>query len=150
MPHRHALEPTHLSSYSALMGAWGTGNFDNDQACDWAFDLEETGTAAITEAFEAVASADDYLDAGDGTDALAAAEVVAAALGRRGTAELPEEVEAYLATKPTIEPAVVELARRAVERVCAAGSELSELWEDSDSFEEWKGVVADLRARLAA
>jgi len=22
------------------MGAWGTGNFDNDTACDWAYGLE--------------------------------------------------------------------------------------------------------------
>ena len=24
------------------MGAWGTGVFDNDTACDWSYDLEKT------------------------------------------------------------------------------------------------------------
>jgi hypothetical protein len=29
------------------MGAWGTGIFDNDTACDWAYDLKETSDLSL-------------------------------------------------------------------------------------------------------
>jgi uncharacterized protein DUF4259 len=31
------------------MGAWGTGIFDNDTACDWAYGLKETNDLSLIE-----------------------------------------------------------------------------------------------------
>ena len=60
------------------MGAWGAGPFENDDAMDWAIDLEESGDVGfVVEALRA-AESDGYLDAPEGSVTIAAAEVVAA------------------------------------------------------------------------
>ncbi|MBM4364803.1 MAG: DUF4259 domain-containing protein [Deltaproteobacteria bacterium] len=70
------------------MGAWGTGNWDNDDALDW---IGELGEARDLE----------RVLTGPGTDtgmccrALAAAGVIAAALGRPGDG-VPDEVKSWL------------------------------------------------------
>jgi hypothetical protein len=64
------------------MGAWGFGSFDNDDAADWIFELEESsGVTALVSAFKAI-KPDRYLEAPECSVALAAAEVVAALRGR--------------------------------------------------------------------
>ena len=57
------------------MGAWGSGPFENDDACDWLDELADSGVAALREAL-ALADAADYLEAPDGSVVVAAAEVV--------------------------------------------------------------------------
>ena len=48
------------------MGAWGVGHFDNDDAGDWVWELEDTGTASpVTAAFAAVEAEANYLEAPD-------------------------------------------------------------------------------------
>ena len=72
------------------MGAWGVGHFDNDDAGDWVWELEDTGTASpVTAAFAAVEAEANYLEAPDACIALAAAEVVAAWAGNPA-AETPD------------------------------------------------------------
>lgn len=64
------------------MGAWGAGVFENnDAAMDWVIALESRGgIGPVLEALErSVGESNDYLDADDGSMALAAAEAVAAA-----------------------------------------------------------------------
>jgi hypothetical protein len=129
------------------MGAWGSGSFENDDAGDWAFDLEEEGVKIIESALNAVAS-EDYVEAPECSCAIAAAEVVAAAVGRPTSADTCDEVEQFLAGKPAIGQDLVDLAKKAMARVLADDSELRELWEESDSFDEWKAIVTDLQARL--
>jgi hypothetical protein len=130
------------------MGAWGAGNFDNDDAGDWSYELEESGIEAVKSAFDMVLSGEDYVEAPECSAAIAAAEVVAALLGRPA-ADLPEEVQTFVSTKPKFATDLVELAKKALVRVLADNSELRELWQESDSFDEWKQNVADVQARLA-
>ncbi len=61
------------------MGAWGVLAFDNDEANDWAYELEETGDlSAVQSALAAVdAAGADYLDGDTASEALAACEVLA-------------------------------------------------------------------------
>lgn len=68
------------------MGAWDSGRFDNDTACDWTYDLEAAEDLSyILPAFDAVlAAGDEYLDADAGQRAVAAGEVVAKLRGRGG------------------------------------------------------------------
>jgi len=75
------------------MGAWGPGVFENDDACDWVFELVESEQlSAVDCALDATLEADeDLIDASPSCNALAAAEVVAALAGRRGKG-LTEEV----------------------------------------------------------
>jgi hypothetical protein len=131
------------------MGAWGAGSFENDDASDWAWELEELGLEAIETAFTAVTkTGEGYLEAPDGSYAIAAAEVVAALRGRASSGDLPEEVETFVAARPEIDDELLQLARKALSRVLADNSELRDLWKESDSFAEWKGLVTDLQTRL--
>lgn len=135
------------------MGAWGTGAFDNDDAGDWVWELEDDDDASIlVTALREVADADHgtYLEAPECSIAIAAAEVVASARGRRSPA-LPTEAVVWLDTHAHLVDAdLVGLATVAVARIVAE-SELRDLWEesaDSPGPESWHESVAGLLARL--
>ena len=132
------------------MGAWSIGAFANDDASDWVYELEGADDLALCrDALEEADEVHGYLDAGEGARAIAAAEVMAAAAGRRGK-DVPEEVDAWLDTvKPKPTDGDLALARRAVERVRGARSELAETWTASPSKGDWLASIDDLVARLS-
>lgn len=128
------------------MGTWDATAFGNDAAADFAADLVEAGDIArIAEALRAAADTEDYLEAPESQQALAAAEIVAAMTGR-ATGDLPEDVASWAVERGPADADLTALARRAVERI-ASDSELKELWEEADAS-EWKAQVSDLRERL--
>jgi len=43
---------------------------------------------------------------------------------------------------------LAEKAGRAIERILSEQSELRELWEESEHYQEWLASVDDLRTRL--
>jgi hypothetical protein len=133
------------------MGAWGAGPFENDDASDWVWDLEESsGDGVIAAALSAVSDLqpEEYLEAPDATVGLAAAEVVAAALGAPAK-KLPEGVSAWVsASHIVISPGLIDSARSVVDRV-ATNSELKDLWDEA-SNSDWLANVFNLQARLAS
>ncbi len=130
------------------MGAWAHGSFENDDALDWVGDLEGAEDAEpIAEAFGAVLEAEDDIEAPEASAALAAAEVVAALLGCP-MAELPDEVTAWVAGRRPPKPGLVKKAERVVRRILK-GSELKELWAESENSAKWQAAVEDLLVRLA-
>ncbi|KAA6430575.1 DUF4259 domain-containing protein [Agrococcus sediminis] len=122
------------------MGTWGSGPFENDEAADWVYELEdaEDVEALLLETFASTTAA--------GADAAEASRAVGAAAWL--LSGLPGE------SRPDIEwqgspPALTEelrtAARAALDAVLADDSEWRELWEeagDDDAVEE----VARLRA----
>ncbi len=129
------------------MGAWDVGSFDNDDAEDWAAEFEESPSmSAVIESLErAIASR--YVEAPEGSIAIAAAEVVAAVAGNASPA-LPAGIAAWAARQPR-QGGSERLARKAVARVSMGkSSELRELWEDSTPA-EWQAAIAELEERLA-
>lgn len=133
------------------MGAWGLKSFDNDDAADWVYDFEEQGVPLIAQTLKAALAEDedDYLDASVCCEALAAAELVAAAKTGDHT-HLSEEAEAALKSKPDniATPEHLKLARDAVKRI-RTESELRDLWEEADEFNDWLADVAALESRLS-
>ena len=130
------------------MGAWSHGSFANDDALDWVAALSASGSGAIVQALARVPEHDDeYLEAPAACAAVAAAEVVAAQAGLPA-AKLPAKVSAWVAGQPRPSPDLIELARRAVERVLRA-SELRDLWAESPKSAVWQAEVAGLLARLS-
>lgn len=129
------------------MGAWGTGNLENDTAADWMGDVADGADADyVRAALRRVLDAEGYVDSPEACEALAAAEVVAAARGHA----LPDEesVEAAGARMPELADDAL-LALGAISVVAdPQRSELYELWDDAEP-EEWLAVVADLRRRLS-
>jgi hypothetical protein len=133
------------------MGTWSKDSFGNDTACDWACELEDTSDLRLVrKAIQKVAKyGDEFLEAPDAEEAIAAVEVVARLKGNFG------EQDAYTETtdnwvkahpqEPT--PDLVTLAVEALDRILRPQSELMELWRESDEFEAWKSSVLDSKNR---
>lgn len=129
------------------MGAWGIGNFENDDGLDLLYEAENGADRAVLEALNRVTPGDgDFIEAPDAGMALAAAELVAAKLGRPA-AELPDETAAIL-VQLSVTSEIQALALRAVDRITQK-SELKELWEETGDFETWLATQSDLKKRLS-
>ncbi len=130
------------------MGAWGPGNFENDHALDWLSNFlggEDEGP--IYEALDVAVDQPDFdLDTSSSEAALAAAEVVAAMIGKPSP-EAPEELVGWARglEGAEIDPELTDLAARAVRRI-RDHSELREHWDDEPA---WLAAVDDLLGRLA-
>ena len=134
------------------MGAWSHEPFGNDYANDWAYDLEEVNDLSLVEqALDQALEAEDYLEAPEGSNAVAAAEVLAKMLGK-GTqsdayTEKADEWVKSVSIKPS--PQLLDKARRTLDRVAGGNSELKELWEEAGS-DEWTASIKALQAAISA
>lgn len=135
------------------MGAWGVGSFDNDTACDWAYDLQGMEDLSfVEETLDAVLQAVEYLEAPEAEMAVAAAEVLARLRGNPAEKDAyTEKVDRWVESHPDTPPkSLIDKALKSLDRIQADNSELNELWEESDEFAAWQGAVDDLRRRLTA
>ncbi|MDR7376070.1 hypothetical protein J2X19_000728 [Rhodoferax ferrireducens] len=137
-----------LIGITANAGTWGEGPFDNDDAQDWLAECSRSATpAVISQAIES-ALKPGPVDATEGSIAIAAAEVVAAAHGK-GIDALNAQVAPCLAKKPTTEiRALAPQARKVVARVADPNSsELAQLWAEGKP-NRWALGLTRLAARL--
>jgi len=135
------------------MGCWAISSFGNDNAVDWLYGLtEQSDLSLVRETISQLLAEGGYLDAPYATEALAAIEVVAAALGRPTDAARAEEnlMEWLDRVKPSPDASLVSDAIRAIDRILASESELRELWEETEDFSEWQADVTGLRTQLQA
>ncbi len=134
------------------MGTWSVDAFGNDEAADWAYELEDAlDLRPIHEAIAAVVNAgDEYLEAPEASIALAAIEVLARLGGKPGEhnayTEVADKWIAETQIKPSIE--LIDAAQAAITRILADKSELHELWRDSDEYDDWVSSVNNLLARI--
>jgi hypothetical protein len=134
------------------MGAWGTGIFDNDTACDWAYLLEESKDLSVVEAAleKVLAVGPGYLEAPDAEEALAAGEVVARLQGNFS------EKNSYTGTVDTwvaennlgVSPGLARKSLAAIDRILSGPSEIVELWKESDEYGAWKACIDNLKSRI--
>lgn len=133
------------------MGAWSHEPFGNDTAGDWVYDLEDAiGLGFLEETLDNVLLEDEeYLEAPEAEEALAAVEVLVHLVGKgAGFEKLPEAAATWVAAC-TVKPGkpLIQKALAALERIGSEDSELRELWEESEDFEAWK---TSLEARTQA
>ena len=133
------------------MGAWGMGTFENDDAMDWIADFcASPADEELRATLRSAADAEGYLEAPDCSNALAAAEVVAALKGAPTLNAIV--VEDYLPVIARsgipVTSELTTLALRAIDRV-ASDSELKELWDEVEDAPAWRAEVAALRERVA-
>jgi Domain of unknown function (DUF4259) len=116
---------------------------------DWAFDFCETPSREkILRALRAVdLEPEEYVGAPESTNAVAAAEIVAALKMVPGSTLLEDVSRCVENSNIVVDPDLVDLALGAVSRV-REDSELKELWDESEYAEEWYAVVEDLETRL--
>lgn len=131
------------------MSAWASGLFDNDDALDFIEDLAEAPDwRTVVQILDHVTKAAGYLEAPEGQIAVAAAAIVAAAVG--DATILPDnqrELKAALGAPPE---GAVRLARSALARVVAPASELDELWQEGEDHDAWLTQIAALQTTLSA
>jgi hypothetical protein len=129
------------------MGAWGSGNFENDAVSDWLAGLNEW--SSVRRALEAVVQVAPgaYVSTNACCIALGAAEIVAACLGNPGKA--PAEVFHWAkASRNQCDEPTRVLAEESVRRIDNK-SELQELFDEGGRNEEWHGHLRDLLRRLS-
>src|SRR5438270_7521475 len=101
------------------MGAWGVLAFDNDDANDWAYGLDEADDLSLVQsALDAVEEAEDYLEAPEAASALAACEVLARLNGKPGYSNAyTQKVDEWVAAHPmTPDTALISRANAAIDR----------------------------------
>jgi hypothetical protein len=150
------------------MAGWGTGSFENEVAHDFLGRLKSLGIDDLRQILARARDQEDYLEARESSDAIAAAEVVAAlVVGKRGGTEEGEAKDGNVknpgVTLPATPPPIldwidrnradassdlVDLAGRAVERV-RTNSELKDLWLEADGLNEWNATLRGLQERLS-
>lgn len=131
------------------MSAWANGPFDNDEAMDFVSDLAEAPDwRTVVQMLDHVAKLTGYVEAPEGEIAVAAAAIVAAAVG--AAMILPnshQDLKAALGAPPA---GAVALARAALARVVAPASELDEFWQEGDGHDAWLTQIAALQTTLSA
>ena len=132
------------------MGAWGPDSFENDDAADWIADFcDAPDQALVVNTLAAVANMDsnEYLEAPDCSVGIAAAEIVAT-LKRAPNTNLTDDINSCLSSLEfNAVPSLVTLALKAIERI-RSNSELKELWDESETPEEWYVALNGLEERL--
>ena len=131
------------------MGTWGYFNFDNDSAADFAENFRENPNEALLyEALTTAAEEEDYLEADEASEALAAAEIVAAMMGKPAADFPPGLIPAIMNLNAAENEELHELAAEAVEAVVKS-SELQELWAESPDAAKWQELQQNLLERLS-
>ncbi|MCD0166002.1 DUF4259 domain-containing protein [Deinococcus sp. 12RED42] len=133
------------------MSAWGVGPFQNEAAAEYAAEIVQDGAYALAEAFDVALDPDnDYLEAEEGHRAVAAAETLAAVLTGDTAALTDAALRAWVQNTDPAEVAHLRPhAMEALDRVLGPGSELPDLWEDSEDADAWREDIQRLRAALS-
>lgn len=134
------------------MGAWGHLPFENDDALDFGYEIEDaTDVSPLSEAFEDVLTEDGVDESHLGSNAVAAAALVASALGapEAVSGRIPEDLKDWLELFGSqVSPPLAALGARALTAVLGQGSELAELWDESED-PAWREHTAALQLWLA-
>ena len=96
----------------------------------------------------------EYLESSTCSEALVSIEIISA-YKNADCSNVPEEVKIWLSTKkgflfrkkPEFTSIHTELAKQALEKIISS-SELKDLWQDSEHFEEWCGIQNKLGQSL--
>jgi hypothetical protein len=133
------------------MPGWGTGSFENEDAESFLGRLNSLGIDDLRQILVGATDHDGYLEASESSIAVAAAEVVAAALTGANTGAAPaapQQISDWVSRNKAAAPSdLAGLARRAVERV-RTNSELTDLWLEAEGLNEWSASLRELEGRL--
>ena len=132
-------------------GAWAVGTFENDDALDFIWEVQNGDPPEpLSSPFKHAHYSNGYIEADLGARILAAAEAYAA-LNGKPSPNLPADFAKWLAKQQWgRDLKLVGDAENAVKMVLdTESSELAQLWQESpDDYRAWVKGVEDLLARL--
>jgi hypothetical protein len=129
------------------MPGWGTGSFENEDAQNFLGRLSSFGIDDLRPILTRAADNSAYLEASDSSVTIVAAEIVATAKGKPPQTVPREIAEWVVKIEGAPGSEMLELTRRAVDRV-RTNSELKDLWLQAEGLNEWSAVLRDLENRL--
>jgi len=124
------------------VGAWRAGGFENDAALDFVATIERVDDLAAALS----SNPGEKIDADTASRIIAAAECVAAMLGRQSD-DIPPDLAVRLRGFGRPQAALLEKARHHVSMVISQ-SELSELWAEADNPDHFNLAMTGLIDRL--
>lgn len=134
------------------MSNWSAAAFGNDDACDWAYNLDGHHTLFLLDETlsQAIRVSVAYLPYADGVQAMAAAEVVARLLNASDVVDVHTEfVDRWVKQIKIIPSAgLIKKARKFLTLVVKDTSELQQAWVKAGQLSLWKKEVAKLKTRL--
>jgi hypothetical protein len=133
------------------MPGWCAGSFENEDAQSFLGRLNSLGVDDLRQMLTHAAD-QNYLEAPESGEVVAAAEVVAALVAGASGETLspgtsPQIVDWIRKSDDAIPPDLVDLAHRAVEKV-RTNSELKDLWLEAEGLNEWSAALRELEGRL--
>ena len=129
------------------MGEWGIKTFENDDAADWLYDLEESEDLSVIEDTLEIAGSE-YLEATEGCEILAASEIILALMGNKRK-NLPDNAKEWVSNNKNLNPTKLKKkAIKAIDKVLSKDSELNELWQESKKYKTWRENVEQLKSDL--
>lgn len=131
------------------MAAWGTKTFEEDIANDWLQELIDTSDPHEFILDSLVVDVE-YLEAEQASAVLAASETLIALLDEPRVG-IPSELVDWVGNNECEDVSdLLEMAIGAVDKVLSDGSELKEIWSDSDAFDEWQHNVESMKEVLVS
>lgn len=133
----------------SLAGAWSHESFANDGALDWVAEFRNTPNPEFLRSTLVQGTKGEYVESFAGECIIAAAEVVAAGLGRPSP-QFPKELASVVSKSATQFKLLAPLARSALTGgVLGTKSELRENWSlHAEGLARWKRSVDELLKRL--
>jgi hypothetical protein len=129
-------------------GAWSYESFGNDMALDWAGDFGDEPTPTFVKHSLEAANTGKYIPSYIGQKIIAAAEVVAASLGRPCN-DFPSDLLTTVGKHRDQLQQLSPMARSSVQAVLGPKSELRKDWAPhASNLSEWEKSVNGLLARL--
>jgi len=118
------------------MGAWGYKNFENDTALDWISEFSESPDISNIEAY--ILEQEEFLDSDESSIGLACAEFILSQLKSDYQDNIPSGYDLEN-IKLNISKEIVKKAVASIEKILYFDehSELRELWEESDDYDNW-------------
>ena len=130
------------------MGAWGTRNFENDGSQDWIFDLMDNRDGGlVSDTMARIINNHEALELSDCEEALAAAELVAALVGKPSE-DFPEDPLEQLDRLNLIATRALRNQAIATVNKIIAGSGMKNYWEQEGNLDSWMAIETNLIKRL--
>ncbi len=132
------------------MGTWGFNVFDDDSAMDFFYELVENEDF-ISQIEDALnnATESEYLEVDEANAVLVSCSIIDACLNDTSYVFPSDDYKKLISAEyRTKFKSFKSLAVEAISNVLSENSEINELWDETDSYENWKNNILKIKENL--